>query len=165
MSLLERIETRMRVLDEFRGQLHWGTNAARFKEFRYLFYYLVTAISLTSSPPPRPSGVQAALMSGFDANVIHTVPILGDRHLNAAGLDNASDTERLLLDFLTQFRVEGQFVYRYVTRSFTGYKGLEIRVANSPSPCGSVISFGPTCSSSSTCLRSTFDMSICLILN
>ncbi len=63
-------------------------------------------------------------MSGFDANVIHTVPILGDRQLNAAGLDNASDTERLLLDFLTQFRVEGQFIYRYVTRSFTGYKGL-----------------------------------------
>lgn len=55
-------------------------------------------------------------MSGFDANIIHTVPVLNDRY-NAAGLDNASDTERLLLDFLTQFRVEGQFLYRYVTKS------------------------------------------------
>lgn len=60
-------------------------------------------------------------MSGFDANTVHTVPILGDRPLNAAGLDNASDTERLLLDFLTQFRVEGQFIYRCVTRRFSGY--------------------------------------------
>ena len=101
------------------GQMQQGS-----KEFRYLFYCWATAICLTFSPPPRPSGVQAALMSGFDANVIHTVPILGDKQLNAAGLDNASDTERLLLDFLTQFRVEGQFIYRYVTRRFTGHKGL-----------------------------------------
>ena len=62
-------------------------------------------------------------MSGFDANVIHTVPILGDR-LNPAGLDNASDTERLLLDFLAQFRVEGQFIYRYVTGTSTCFSGL-----------------------------------------
>ena len=63
-------------------------------------------------------------MSGFDANVIHTVPILGDRQLNAVGLDSASDTERLLLDFLTQFRVEGQFIYRCVIRRFTSYWDL-----------------------------------------
>ena len=62
-------------------------------------------------------------MSGFDANVVHTVPILGDR-LNAAGLDNASDTERLLIDFLTQFRVEGQFIYRCVVTIFTSCWGL-----------------------------------------
>jgi hypothetical protein len=74
-------------------------------------------------------------MSGFDANVIHTVPILGDRLLNAAGLDNASDTERLLLDFLTQFRVEGQFIYRCVTRrSYKSLRARKIRVANSPAP-------------------------------
>ena len=57
LSLLERIETSMRVLEEFRGQLHWGTNAARFKEFRYLFYYLATAIISLSLLLPRPSGV------------------------------------------------------------------------------------------------------------
>jgi DNA replication licensing factor MCM5 len=64
-------------------------------------------------------------MSGFDANVIHTVPILGERLLNAAGLDNASDTERLLLDFLTQFRVEGQFIYRCVARQHTSRQALK----------------------------------------
>ncbi|KAG8759606.1 minichromosome maintenance protein 5 [Serendipita sp. 396] len=50
-------------------------------------------------------------MSGFDANLVHTVPILGDRPLTN-NLENASDTERLLLDFLLQYRVGGQFVYR-----------------------------------------------------
>jgi DNA replication licensing factor MCM5 len=64
-------------------------------------------------------------MSGFDANLIHTVPTLGDRPLAAAGLDNASDTERLLLDFLTQFRVEGQFVYRYVAGGPTNCSAIK----------------------------------------
>ena len=114
----------MRVLDELRGQLHLETKATRFEEFRYLFHDLASAISPSPLTFPCPSGAQAALMSGFDANVIHTVPILGDRPLNAAGLDNASDTERLLLDFLTQFRVEGQFIYRYVTRIFASCQGL-----------------------------------------
>ncbi|KAG8829817.1 minichromosome maintenance protein 5 [Serendipita sp. 399] len=50
-------------------------------------------------------------MSGFDANLVHTVPILGDRPLTN-NLENASDTERLLLDFLLQYRVGGQFMYR-----------------------------------------------------
>jgi hypothetical protein len=77
-----------------RGQMQRGS-----KEFRYLSYYLASAICTLSWLLPRPSGLQAAPMSGFDANVIHTVPILGDRLLNAAGFDNASDTERLLLIF------------------------------------------------------------------
>jgi DNA replication licensing factor MCM5 len=50
-------------------------------------------------------------MSGFDANVVHTVPVLGERPLSNT-LDNASDIERLLLDFLLQYRVGGQFLYR-----------------------------------------------------
>lgn len=56
-------------------------------------------------------------MSGFDANLIHTVPILGEQPLSQS-LENASDTERLLLDFLLQYRVGGQFIYRFVS-SFT----------------------------------------------
>ncbi|PVG02644.1 putative CDC46-cell division control protein [Serendipita vermifera] len=50
-------------------------------------------------------------MSGFDANLVHAVPILGERPLSNT-LENASDTERLLLDFLLQYRIGGQFVYR-----------------------------------------------------
>lgn len=53
-------------------------------------------------------------MSGFDANFIHTVPILGEQPLSQ-NLENASDTERLLLDFLLQYRVGGQFLYRLAT--------------------------------------------------
>ena len=53
----------------------------------------------------------AAIMSGFDANLVHAVPILGERPLGTS-LESASDTERMLLDFLLQYRVGGQFIYR-----------------------------------------------------
>jgi hypothetical protein len=54
-----------------------------------------------------------AAMSGFDANVVHSVPILADKPLGTT-LESASDTERMLLDFLLQYRVGGVFLYRSV---------------------------------------------------
>jgi DNA replication licensing factor MCM5 len=54
-----------------------------------------------------------AAMSGFDANVVHSVPILADKPPGTT-LESASDTERMLLDFLLQYRVGGVFLYRSV---------------------------------------------------
>jgi len=50
-------------------------------------------------------------MSGFDANTVHSVPILAEKPLGTT-LESASDTERMLLDFLLQYRVGGVFLYR-----------------------------------------------------
>ncbi|KIM28949.1 hypothetical protein M408DRAFT_329001 [Serendipita vermifera MAFF 305830] len=50
-------------------------------------------------------------MSGFDGNTVFAVPILADKPLGTT-LESASDTERMLLDFLLQYRVGGVFIYR-----------------------------------------------------
>jgi DNA replication licensing factor MCM5 len=49
-------------------------------------------------------------MSGFDANNVYTVAV----HDTPAPVapDAPSETEKLFLDFLLQYRVGGEFIYR-----------------------------------------------------
>lgn len=51
-------------------------------------------------------------MSGFDANRVYSIGV-HDRPATSAP-ESASETERLLLDFLLQYRVGGEFIYRSV---------------------------------------------------
>lgn len=51
-------------------------------------------------------------MSGFDANHVFAVSVRDQP--TATTTDTPSQTEKLLLDFLLQYRVGGEFVYRYV---------------------------------------------------
>jgi DNA replication licensing factor MCM5 len=51
-------------------------------------------------------------MSGFDANNVYTVSV----HDTPSGTspESPSETEKLLLEFLLQYRVGGEFIYRSV---------------------------------------------------
>ena len=51
-----------------------------------------------------------AVMSGFDANQVYTVSV----HDVPAPIapESASAAEKLLLEFILQFQVDGQFIYR-----------------------------------------------------
>lgn len=52
-------------------------------------------------------------MSGFDADRVYSVSV----HQNAPSfsIDSPSETEKLLLDFLLQYRLGGEFTYRYAS--------------------------------------------------
>ena len=52
-------------------------------------------------------------MSGFDADRVYSVSV----HQNAPSFstETPSETERLLLDFLLQYRLGGEFTYRYAS--------------------------------------------------
>lgn len=54
-----------------------------------------------------------AAMSGFDADRVYSVSV----HQNAPSFstDSPSETEKLLLDFLLQYRLGGEFIYRYAS--------------------------------------------------
>lgn len=55
-------------------------------------------------------------MSGFDQNRVYSVSV---HDVPAAtSPDSPSETEKLLLDFLLQFRVGGEFIYRSVHTRF-----------------------------------------------
>ena len=49
-------------------------------------------------------------MSGFDQNRIYSVQVLAGEQLP----DAPSEVEKLFFDFLSGYRVGGEFVYRYV---------------------------------------------------
>jgi len=51
-------------------------------------------------------------MSGFDGNRVFTVSVHDPPP--AASTDSPSQTEKLLLEFLLQYRVGGEFIYRSV---------------------------------------------------
>ena len=53
-------------------------------------------------------------MSGFDADRVYSVSV----HQNAPSFstESPSETEKLLLDFLLQYRLGGEFTYRYASR-------------------------------------------------
>ena len=51
-------------------------------------------------------------MSGFDANRVYSVSVHDVP--SATSPDSPSETEKLLFEFIQQFRVGGEFVYRYV---------------------------------------------------
>lgn len=52
-------------------------------------------------------------MSGFDADRVYSVSV----HQNAPSFstESPSETEKLLLDFLLQYRLGGEFIYRYAS--------------------------------------------------
>jgi DNA replication licensing factor MCM5 len=52
-------------------------------------------------------------MSGFDADRVYSVSV----HQNAPSFstESPSETEKLLLDFLLQYRLGGEFTYRYAS--------------------------------------------------
>lgn len=49
-------------------------------------------------------------MSGFDANRVYSVSVHDTA--DPTSPETASQTEKLLLDFLLQYRVGGEFIYR-----------------------------------------------------
>jgi DNA replication licensing factor MCM5 len=51
-------------------------------------------------------------MSGFDANRVYNVSVYDQP--DATSPDTPSEAEKLLLDFLLQYRVGGEFIYRSV---------------------------------------------------
>ncbi len=56
-------------------------------------------------------------MSGFDANNVYNVSVHDPPPPTAP--ESASDTEKLLLDFLLQYRVGGEFIYRCASSAVT----------------------------------------------
>ena len=93
-------------------------------------------------------------MSGFDGNHVFTVSVHDPAP--AASTDSPSQTEKLLLEFLLQYRVGGEFIYRLV------YHLLDTRQLLNQLP---EISFEQTCSSSSISLKSIFVTLDCIMTN
>ena len=53
-------------------------------------------------------------MSGYDADRTYSVRTSNHKEPAGSALDYPSQTEKLLLDFLLQYRVGSDFIYRYV---------------------------------------------------
>lgn len=107
-------------------------------------------------PLPLDSSTLLAAMSGFDAE--RTYSLRTNRPLTKpldTSIDLPSNTEKLLLGFLLQYRVANDFIYRFV---------LSIRVQFwlCLSHRHSVTSYARTSSSSSIRSRSTFAMLVCI---
>jgi DNA replication licensing factor MCM5 len=58
-------------------------------------------------------------MSGFDANNVYTVSVHDPPA--ATSPESPSETEKLLFDFLLQYRVGGEFIYRQVSPVFLDF--------------------------------------------
>jgi hypothetical protein len=56
-----------------------------------------------------------ATMSGFDADRVYTVSVY--QNTPSFSTESPSETEKLLLDFLLQYRLGGEFIYRYASGS------------------------------------------------
>ena len=54
-------------------------------------------------------------MSGFDADLVYSVSVY--QNAPSFSTDSPSETEKLLLDFLLQYRLGGEFTYRYASVS------------------------------------------------
>lgn len=65
-------------------------------------------------------------MSGFDADRVYSVSVHDIS--NSASLDSPSQTEKLLLDFLLQYRLGGEFVYRDKLRGNLLLKHYQLEV-------------------------------------
>ncbi|KAH8100472.1 MCM-domain-containing protein [Cristinia sonorae] len=65
-------------------------------------------------------------MSGFDANRVYTVSVHDVPE--AVGPDSPAETERLLLEFLLQYRIGGEFIYRDKLRANLLLKQLQLEV-------------------------------------
>lgn len=94
LTFLKRVQRRFALRNELWCQFHAGVDSKRKQG------------STTTLTPPT-----VIIMSGFDGNTVFSVPILADKPLGST-LESASDTERMLLDFLLQYHVGGVFIYR-----------------------------------------------------
>ncbi|KDQ54789.1 hypothetical protein JAAARDRAFT_71594 [Jaapia argillacea MUCL 33604] len=65
-------------------------------------------------------------MSGFDANRVYTVSVHDPPAANAP--ESPSEVERLLLDFLLQYRVGGEFIYRDTLRANLLLKQYQLEI-------------------------------------
>ncbi|THH17389.1 hypothetical protein EW146_g3400 [Bondarzewia mesenterica] len=65
-------------------------------------------------------------MSGFDADRVYSVSV--HDHGSASSPDTPSETEKLLLDFLLQYRLGGEFVYRDKLRANLLLKHYQLEV-------------------------------------
>lgn len=54
-------------------------------------------------------------MSGFDANRVYSVAV--HDAAEPQGIEQPSDVERMLFEFLLQYRIGGEFIYRSVHRT------------------------------------------------
>lgn len=67
-------------------------------------------------------------MSGFDMNRVYSVSV-HDRP--APSQEAPSETTKLLTDFLLQFRVGGEFIYRYLTCLYSSIESLAYKIIRS----------------------------------
>ena len=88
-------------------------------------------------------------MSGFDADHVYTVSVHDPPP--ATSPDSLSETEKLLLNFLLQYRVGGEFIYRQVY-----YLGRVL--ASSSCNLTAEINYEPIC-----CLNTISSKLICVI--
>ncbi len=70
--------------------------------------------SRSSAATERVPLLRPATMSGFDADRTYSVRTRNNREPTGPALELPSQTEKLLLDFLLQYRVGGDFIYRSV---------------------------------------------------
>ena len=67
--------------------------------------------------PPRVF-LRPATMSGFELDRTYSVRTSNHKEPSGNALDYPSQTEKLLLDFVLQYRVGSDFIYRYVYSVF-----------------------------------------------
>ena len=70
--------------------------------------------SRSSSSTRRVSLLYPVIMSGFDADRTYSVRTQNNKEPTGPALELPSQTEKLLLEFLLQYRVGGDFIYRFV---------------------------------------------------
>lgn len=72
-------------------------------------------------------------MSGFDADRTYSVRTQNNREPTGSALELPSRTEKLLLDFLLQYRVGSDFIYRFV------YSGTRQSMSELTATCAETI--------------------------
>lgn len=122
-----------------RAKKHTGTSPS-----------LSLSLSLPESPYPR---IVHCTMSGFDANRIISVPVHDAPP--PQDIERPAEVERMLLDFLLEYRVGGEFIYRfvYLLHAMLSYLTLFSIVTNFVQ-----ISCSNSIFSKSTCSTSGFTM-------
>lgn len=67
-------------------------------------------------------------MSGFDADRVYSVSVHQNANTSSFSTESPSDTEKLLLDFLLQYRIGGEFIYRDKLRANLLLKHYQLEV-------------------------------------
>ncbi|KAI9462354.1 MCM-domain-containing protein [Lactarius psammicola] len=67
-------------------------------------------------------------MSGFDADRVYSVSVHQNANTSSFSTESPSETEKLLLDFLLQYRIGGEFIYRDKLRANLLLKHYQLEV-------------------------------------